>query len=75
MILQLKTGRIATAYFQRKFGVDILTEFATASDKLQGEGWLTVGADAVELTPAGLMQIDRHLPAFFDEQYRGPRYT
>ena len=75
MILQLKTGRLDTAYFQDKFGADILAEFGPAFEKLQDEEWLAVKPTSIETTPAGLLQIDRHLPTFFDSQYRGTRYT
>ena len=75
MILQLKTGRIEMPYFRDKFGVDILQEFKPAFEKLEADGWVSVKPTAVETTPAGLLQIDRHLPAFFDPQYRGTRYT
>jgi oxygen-independent coproporphyrinogen-3 oxidase len=75
MILQLKTGKLETAYFQRKFGLDILKDFADAFDELARGGYLTVGDDRVELTRAGLLQVDRLLPAFFEPEYRGTRYT
>jgi oxygen-independent coproporphyrinogen III oxidase len=75
VILQLKTGRIEPKYFAGKFGVDVLAALHDPFAKLQAEGWLTLSADAVTLTPAGFLQIDRHLPAFFDPQYVGKRYT
>ena len=75
MILQLKTGALGRGYFQKKFGVDITAEFADEYQKLEDEGWLRVTNDGVELTPTGFLQVDRHLPTFFDPQYRGPRYT
>jgi oxygen-independent coproporphyrinogen-3 oxidase len=75
MILQLKTGRLESAYFRRKFGVDIREEFAEAFDRLAGEGHLIRSGDGVELTRAGLLQVDRLLPAFFEPQHRGSRYT
>jgi coproporphyrinogen III oxidase-like Fe-S oxidoreductase len=75
MILQLKTGRLDVSYFRRKFGADILEEFAVGFDELADAGFLTKTAEGVELTRAGLLQIDRQLPAFFDPQYRGKRYT
>jgi oxygen-independent coproporphyrinogen III oxidase len=75
MILQLKTGRLDAAYFQRKFGADVLTEFADGFSRLENEGFLSCAHDHVELTRAGLLQIDRLLPAFFEPQYRGTRYT
>jgi oxygen-independent coproporphyrinogen-3 oxidase len=75
MILQLKTGRLDRAYFQAKFGADISVEFADGFRKLEQGGWLHVTPDSVELTPAGLLQIDRQLPTFFDPEHRSQRYT
>jgi len=75
MILQLKTGRLERAYFEGKYGVDITREFADNFRHLAESGWVTVGGDGVSLTPGGFLQIDRHLPTFFDEKYRGTRYT
>ncbi len=75
MILQLKTGHLDRAYFEQKFGVDIHTEFRDGYAKLQSDGWLTVTPTGVELTPAGFLQIDRHLPIFFEQQHASARYT
>jgi oxygen-independent coproporphyrinogen-3 oxidase len=75
MILQLKTGQLERNYFQQKFGADILEEFAEGFAHLADAGFLTQATEGVELTRAGLLQIDRQLPALFDPQYRGTRYT
>lgn len=75
MILQLKTGTIDEDYFERKFGVDVYNEFRHAFDHLEHAGFLRESQHVIELTRAGLLQIDRHLPAFFDPQYRTSRYT
>jgi len=75
MILQLKTGQIPTAYFQQKFGVNILTEFAEGFEQLREMGFVTLHEDRVEVTRAGLLEIDRHLPVFFEPQHRNTRYT
>jgi oxygen-independent coproporphyrinogen-3 oxidase len=75
MILQLKTGHLEAAYFRRKFGSDVLGEFADGFGKLAQAGQLTIRDDGVELTRPGLLQIDRLLPTFFDPEYRGSRYT
>jgi oxygen-independent coproporphyrinogen-3 oxidase len=75
MILQLKTGHLESSYFQSKFGVSITEEFRTGFAKLEQDGWLKVTPTGVDLTPAGLLQIDRHLPTFFDPQYISKRYT
>jgi oxygen-independent coproporphyrinogen-3 oxidase len=75
MILQLKTGRLNVSYFQRKFGVHILETFQEGFRSLVEDGFLTLDNGQVELTRAGLLQIDRRLPAFFESEHRGARYT
>jgi oxygen-independent coproporphyrinogen-3 oxidase len=75
IVLQLKTGKIDAGYFRKKYGIGIRDEFRSAFDQLERDGWLTLDGDRIDTTPAGLLQIDRHLPVFFDPQYRGPRYT
>jgi oxygen-independent coproporphyrinogen-3 oxidase len=75
MILQLKTGRLDTSYFRRKFGASILDDFADAFGHLAEECQAEINRDGVELTRAGLLQVDRLLPAFFLPEHRGSRYT
>lgn len=75
VVLLLKTGHLDVGYFREKYAVDIRDEFRAAFDKLHAEGWLTVTGESVDCTPDGLIQIDRHLPAFFDPQYISSRYT
>jgi len=75
MILQLKTGRLDSDYFRSKFGVDILKDFAVGFDQLGRDGNLARHNGSVELTRSGLLQVDRLLPAFFEPEYRGGRYT
>jgi len=75
MILQLKTGRLEAGYFARKFSTDILERFAEPFHQLADDGHLTITPHGVELTRAGLLQVDRLLPAFFEPQHRGTRYT
>lgn len=75
LILQLKLGALDPGYFQGKFGVDVLAEFAPAWQKLAGEEMLEVRGRRVELTRAGLLQVDRLLPEFYDDRYRNARYT
>src|SRR5262249_38539951 len=75
MILQLKTGRLDAPYFQRKFSINILERFAAPFQQLAEDGQLTHSANGVVLTRAGLLQVDRLLPAFFEPHYRGTRYT
>jgi oxygen-independent coproporphyrinogen-3 oxidase len=75
MILQLKTGRLDAGYFRVKFGASILEQFADAFGQLAEAGHLQFTNDGVELTRAGLLQIDRRLPAFFLPEHRTARYT
>jgi oxygen-independent coproporphyrinogen-3 oxidase len=75
MILQLKTGRLDTGYFQRKFETDIRKDFAEGFGQLEEGGYLTRTNGTVELTRKGLLQVDRLLPTFFEPQHRGTRYT
>ena len=75
MILQLKTGRLETAYFQKKFGENILDLFAEPYARHQRDGFLTLGPDHVTLTRKGLLQVDTLLPAFYEPFYQNARYT
>ncbi len=75
MILQLKTGRLEADYFRDKFGADILQDFAPSFEQLAHAGNLTLHNGTVEMTRTGLLQVDRLLPAFFEPEHRGGRYT
>jgi coproporphyrinogen III oxidase-like Fe-S oxidoreductase len=75
LILQLKTGRLDAGYFRRKFGVEILDEWSEVWRDYQKEGYLTVAGDAITLTRDGLLRVDGLLPAFFEPEHRGVRYT
>ena len=75
MILQLKTGSIDPHYFKNKFGADILADWADVWQQYRDEGFLDFTPDAVTLTRAGLLRIDALLPAFFEPEHRGVRYT
>ncbi len=75
MMLQLKTGRLQANYFRQKFGADILKDFADGFTRLAQDGFLVVQSSGVELTRAGLLQVDRLLPTFFEAEYCGTRYT
>jgi oxygen-independent coproporphyrinogen-3 oxidase len=75
LILQLKTGRIEAEYFQGKFGLDIREEFGRHFDDLAAQGFLSLSDGHVEVAREGLLQVDRLLPAFFDPEHQGARYT
>jgi oxygen-independent coproporphyrinogen-3 oxidase len=75
MILQMKRGRLDVGYFRNKFATDIREEFAQAWRGHEAEGDLTVGKAEITLTRKGLLHVDALLPAFFEPQHRGTRYT
>lgn len=75
MILQMKEGHISAEPFRRKFGVNILDEFAAPLAAQQAKGYLTVQGDDITLTRKGLLQADTLLPEYFEEQHREVRYT
>jgi oxygen-independent coproporphyrinogen-3 oxidase len=75
MILQLKRGYLDVGYFRKKFGVEILDEWREEWQSHQGDGMLTIDGDRIELTRQGLLHADALLPAFFEPEHRGVRYT
>ena len=75
LILQLKTGRIERAYFRDKFGADIIDDWRDVWDQYQTDGLLHVDPESIELTRAGLLRVDALLPAFFEREHQGVRYT
>ncbi len=75
MILQLKTGRLDVDYFRRKFAVDVMEHWRGVWRQFQDDGMLDFDADRVTLTRTGLLRVDALLPAFFEPEHRGVRYT
>jgi oxygen-independent coproporphyrinogen-3 oxidase len=75
MILQLKRGWLVRRYFADKFDVDIIDEWQDEWNELAARELATIGAERIELTRAGLLQVDGLLPRFFEPQYRQVRYT
>lgn len=75
MILQLKLGYIGSAYFQEKFGVDILSDFKDAFERHQSDGMLQIEAEGIRLTRKGLLRVDSLLPAFYETEFQNARYT
>ncbi|MCG3196200.1 MAG: coproporphyrinogen III oxidase family protein [Candidatus Omnitrophica bacterium] len=74
-ILQFKLGKVSVGYFQDKFGVDIRERFEQPLASLREEGILRVEGDDLNLTRAGLLQVDRLLERFFPSAHRSARYT
>ncbi len=75
MILQLKRGWLKVDYFRQKFGVDIIDHWRGEWQQHADDGLLTFDNDRVTLTRAGLLRADSLLPAFFEPEHRGVRYT
>jgi oxygen-independent coproporphyrinogen-3 oxidase len=75
MILQLKKGWLNAGYFRRKFGVEILDEWRDVWNNYAEEELLTIEGDRIELTRKGLLRVDAMLPAFFEPEHQGVRYT
>ena len=75
MILQMKEGHISAEPFRKKFGVNILDEFAAPLSAQQAKGYLNVSGDDITLTRKGLLQSDTLLPEYFEEEHREVRYT
>ena len=75
LVLQLKLGSIRPAYFQDKYGVDVLERFREPLESLSEEGYLTASPEVVALTRDGLLRVDSLLPRFFLPEHAGIRYT
>jgi oxygen-independent coproporphyrinogen-3 oxidase len=73
-VLQLKLGRAEVSRFRERFGVDVGERFAAVLARFAGRGWLTHDGEAVTLTRAGLLAVDRLLPAFYLPEHQGVRY-
>jgi oxygen-independent coproporphyrinogen-3 oxidase len=73
-VLQLKLGRVETAYFLKKFGINICKHFAQALKRFSDKGLLSVDSDAVRVTRQGLLRVDRMLPEFYLSQHRDVGY-
>ena len=64
-ILQLKLGKLKPAYFQSKYGVDVISRFNVALTGWKEHGYLDFDEDEICLTRKGLLRADGLLPAFF----------
>ncbi len=75
MILQLKKGYLEPAYFEAKFGVDIVDHWRPVWQQYVDCDWVVLGPERIELTREGLLRVDGLLPAFFEPEHQGVRYT
>ncbi|NND97073.1 MAG: coproporphyrinogen III oxidase family protein [Pirellulaceae bacterium] len=75
MILLLKRGYLDVEYFRKKFDVDIVQHWQTQWDGFVKDKWAVIDADTIRLTRDGLLRVDAMLPAFFEPEHQGVRYT
>jgi oxygen-independent coproporphyrinogen III oxidase len=75
LILLLKRGFLEIEYFQEKFDVDIRQEFRDVWQAYAESGWIAKDGNRIELTMDGLLRVDSLLPAFFEPEFQGIRYT
>jgi len=75
LVLQLKLGAVDPRYFETRFGVNLHHRFADALASLRRDGMVNNTVDTIELTRAGLLQVDGLLPRFFEPEHRRIRST
>ncbi len=75
MVLQLKLGKIDIGYFQKKFGVDVWSEFGQVYSQLDRADMLHRQNGSVALTRKGLLQVDHFLHEFFEPELKNVRYA
>lgn len=75
MILQLKRGYLDAGYFREKFGAEIVDDWQDDWRAYAADEMLTIDGDRIELTRKGLLHADALLPAFFEAEHQGVRYT
>ncbi len=75
LILLLKRGYLELDYFREKFGVDIGEVYGDIWARYENDQYVRRNEDRIELTTEGLLRVDGLLPAFFEEEHQGVRYT
>jgi oxygen-independent coproporphyrinogen-3 oxidase len=75
MILQMKRGYLDVSYFQQKYDTNIVDHWSDVWRGYAEEGWVELQTGRVELTREGLLRVDGLLPAFFEPEHQGVRYT
>jgi oxygen-independent coproporphyrinogen-3 oxidase len=75
-ILQLKRGTLAPAYFESKYGVNVLERFRAPLRRLADDGFLERATpDEVRLSRDGLLRVDALVRRFYLPQHADIRYT
>ena len=74
-VLQLKLGRLSTAYFRETFGVDVRQRFKHGLEKHGAAGHLSFDGDDIVIPRQSLLSVDLLLQEFFLDEHRGARYA
>ena len=75
-ILQLKSGAVRPAYFQEKYGVNVLDRFREPLQTLTSASYLREASPAmIALSREGLLRVDSLLKRFFKPEHAAVRYT
>jgi len=74
-VLQMKLGRVETAPFKQRFGVDLTHRFSDRLREYRDKGWLNFDDVAIELSRDGLLQVDSLLHGFFLPRHRDSEST
>jgi len=75
LILLLKRGYLSFKDLDTKFNTDVGSRWQATWDDYVQQGLMERSDDGVRLTREGLLRVDSLLPAFFEPQHRGVRYT
>jgi oxygen-independent coproporphyrinogen III oxidase len=75
MVLQLKTGKLDTDYFRRKFAVDVWEEFQPVYEDLKEKDLVERQNGTIHVTRRGLLEVDHFLLEFFEPELRTVRYA
>lgn len=74
-ILQLKLGSVDADYFQSKFSVNPIKQFANIIEPLEKQGWIESHPHGLSTTPEGLLHVDHMIPTFYLPKHKDVRYS
>ena len=72
-VLKMKLGRVLTAPFRERFGIDVIDRWRDVLVLFRERGLLSFDDSSIDLTRRGLLQVDRLLPAFFLPEHTNTR--
>lgn len=74
-VLQMKLGRVSTAYFRDTYGVDVKERFAAGLARHAQAGHVEFDGDDIVIPRESLLAVDLLLEEFFNPEHRGARYA